>query len=59
MTLEKKHFYTWCAGLIVHALLTIYIVNVLYTYSHREGGRGGGWRRVATGHKVGSKIPND
>ena len=23
--LEKKHFYTWCAGLIVHALLTIHV----------------------------------
>ncbi len=28
MTLQKKHFYTWCAGLIVHALLTIYNVRV-------------------------------
>jgi hypothetical protein len=27
MTFRKKHFYTWCAGLIVHALLTIYIVR--------------------------------
>jgi hypothetical protein len=26
LVLEKKHFYTWCAGLIVHALLTIYRV---------------------------------
>ncbi len=25
--LEKKHFYTWCAGLIVHALLTLYSNN--------------------------------
>jgi hypothetical protein len=24
MTFEKKHFYTWCAGLVVHALLTVY-----------------------------------
>ncbi len=24
LTFRKKHFYTWCAGLIVHALLTIY-----------------------------------
>jgi hypothetical protein len=23
MTLEKKHFYTWPTGLIVHALLTV------------------------------------
>jgi len=22
---KKKHFYTWCAGLIVHALLTIFV----------------------------------
>ena len=27
--LEKKHFYTWCAGLKVHALLTIYILDGL------------------------------
>jgi hypothetical protein len=24
---KKKHFYTWCAGLIVHALLTVYTVQ--------------------------------
>jgi len=28
MTIEKKHFYTWCAGLVVHALLTCRRVTV-------------------------------
>ncbi len=27
--LEKKHFYTWCAGLIVHALLTVYCMGTV------------------------------
>jgi hypothetical protein len=26
---RKKHFYTWCAGLIVHALLTISSIKVV------------------------------
>ncbi len=24
---RKKHFYTWCTGLTVHALLTVYITS--------------------------------
>ncbi len=34
MTLQKKHFYTWCAGLIVHALLTVYRHQMPYLVWH-------------------------
>jgi hypothetical protein len=32
--LEKKHFYTWCAGLIVHALLTVYTPTQNPPFAH-------------------------
>ena len=35
--LKKKHFYSWCAGLLVHALLTIYIADFIYTDHIPEG----------------------
>ncbi len=38
--LEKKTLYTWCAGLIVHALLTVYNVkcfNVTYFSIFKQG----------------------
>ncbi len=35
MTFRKKHFYIWCAGLIVHALLTTYIgIYMCILYVH-------------------------
>ncbi len=33
---KKKHFYTWCAGLIVHALLTVYMYTVLLIYAQER-----------------------
>ena len=53
MTLEKKkHFYTWCAGLIVHALLTEYNYSyIIYLDRGRppkreKYGKTSGWEEV-------------
>ncbi len=41
ISFEKKHFYTWCAGLLVHALLTVYVSNK-QSWAQKDDLAGGG-----------------
>ncbi len=48
ISLKKKHFYTWCAGLLVHALLTIYGDR----YSKQFGGIYKKKEKIQNKHKI-------